>query len=199
MFSVCSSIHCFLQQNFAHFFSLHFPLINRPLNEEEVRTSAPQVISCNDMRREVTVNMNIASKQIDRTFTFDKVYAFTSSIVSFLFYLFLFSCSHPLLQVFGPQTQQQELYDQAIIPIVNEVLEGFNCTIFAYGQTGTGKTFTMEGNGRKTKVYVWMFFVWNLRMKSCTIFVTMVIYALLPWHYVHLCNVNYTHICSYDA
>ncbi len=30
-------------------------------------------------------------------------------------------------------------------PIVEEVLEGYNCTIFAYGQTGTGKTFTMEG------------------------------------------------------
>jgi kinesin family protein 11 len=26
------------------------------------------------------------------------------------------------------------------------MLKGFNCTIFAYGQTGTGKTFTMEGN-----------------------------------------------------
>lgn len=25
------------------------------------------------------------------------------------------------------------------------VLEGYNATIFAYGQTGTGKTFTMEG------------------------------------------------------
>ena len=24
-------------------------------------------------------------------------------------------------------------------------MKGFNCTIFAYGQTGTGKTFTMEG------------------------------------------------------
>ena len=32
----------------------------------------------------------------------------------------------------------------AIAPIVEEVLEGFNCTIFAYGQTGTGKTYTME-------------------------------------------------------
>ena len=26
-----------------------------------------------------------------------------------------------------------------------EVLDGFNCTVFAYGQTGTGKTYTMEG------------------------------------------------------
>jgi hypothetical protein len=28
---------------------------------------------------------------------------------------------------------------------LQEVLEGFNCTVFAYGQTGTGKTHTMEG------------------------------------------------------
>lgn len=30
-------------------------------------------------------------------------------------------------------------------PLVDEVLNGYNCTIFAYGTTGTGKTFTMEG------------------------------------------------------
>lgn len=29
---------------------------------------------------------------------------------------------------------------------MEEVLRGYNCTIFAYGQTGTGKTYTMEGN-----------------------------------------------------
>ena len=28
---------------------------------------------------------------------------------------------------------------------MENVLEGYNGTIFAYGQTGTGKTFTMEG------------------------------------------------------
>jgi len=38
------------------------------------------------------------------------------------------------------------LYDSAISPIVDEVLQGFNCTIFAYGQTGTGKTHTMTGD-----------------------------------------------------
>lgn len=52
-------------------------------------------------------------------------------------------------QVFGPASQQKDLYDQAISPIVFEVLEGYNCTIFAYGQTGTGKTYTMEGGARK--------------------------------------------------
>ena len=25
-----------------------------------------------------------------------------------------------------------------------QVMQGYNCTVFAYGQTGTGKTFTME-------------------------------------------------------
>jgi len=31
------------------------------------------------------------------------------------------------------------------IPIATSVLEGYNGTIFAYGQTGTGKTYTMQG------------------------------------------------------
>ena len=45
--------------------------------------------------------------------------------------------------VFGPDATQAEVYESAIEPIVLETLEGFNCTVFAYGQTGTGKTHTM--------------------------------------------------------
>lgn len=55
-----------------------------------------------------------------------------------------------LLQVFGPDSKQERVYMQAIVPIVQEVLDGFNCTIFAYGQTGTGKTYTMEGGPRNS-------------------------------------------------
>ncbi|XP_010259969.1 PREDICTED: kinesin-like protein KIN-5D [Nelumbo nucifera] len=97
----------------------------RPLSEDEMRVNTPVVISCNEHRREVSAIQNIANKQIDRTFAFDKV--------------------------FGPTSLQKDLYDQAVSPIVIEVLEGYNCTIFAYGQTGTGKTYTMEGGGRKSK------------------------------------------------
>jgi len=32
-----------------------------------------------------------------------------------------------------------------VSPLVTSVLDGYNLCIFAYGQTGTGKTFTMEG------------------------------------------------------
>ncbi|PFH35408.1 kinesin motor domain-containing protein [Besnoitia besnoiti] len=42
-------------------------------------------------------------------------------------------------------TSQQQLFEQHAQPLVDEVLQGFNCTIFAYGQTGTGKTVTVEG------------------------------------------------------
>ena len=53
--------------------------------------------------------------------------------------------------VFGPYATQAEVYESAIEPIVLETLEGFNCTVFAYGQTGTGKTHTMEGAGDEKK------------------------------------------------
>lgn len=48
--------------------------------------------------------------------------------------------------VFGLESKQMEVYNQAARPIVENVLEGYNGTIFAYGQTGTGKTYTMAGD-----------------------------------------------------
>lgn len=57
-----------------------------------------------------------------------------------------------IAKVFSSKTQQRRVYDDAISPIVSDVLEGFNCTVFAYGQTGTGKTYTMEGGMESVKV-----------------------------------------------
>lgn len=37
------------------------------------------------------------------------------------------------------------IFNQTARPILESVMQGYNGTIFAYGQTGTGKTFTMEG------------------------------------------------------
>ncbi|XP_014514881.1 kinesin-like protein KIN-5B [Vigna radiata var. radiata] len=94
----------------------------RPFSEDELRSNVPRVVTCSENKREVTVMHTLGNKQVDRVFTFDKV--------------------------FGPKAQQRSIYEQAIAPIVNEVLDGFNCTVFAYGQTGTGKTYTMEGGMR---------------------------------------------------
>ncbi|XP_015435263.1 PREDICTED: bipolar kinesin KRP-130-like [Dufourea novaeangliae] len=48
-------------------------------------------------------------------------------------------------RVFGSFSKQIEVYNAVACPLVEEVLAGYNCTVFAYGQTSTGKTFTMEG------------------------------------------------------
>jgi hypothetical protein len=44
---------------------------------------------------------------------------------------------------FGPRSTQEAVYTTVGAPIVADVLRGQNGTILAYGQTGTGKTYTM--------------------------------------------------------
>jgi hypothetical protein len=39
---------------------------------------------------------------------------------------------------------QSDIYDAVGHPIVEQVLAGYNGTIFAYGQTAAGKTYTVE-------------------------------------------------------
>lgn len=48
-------------------------------------------------------------------------------------------------QVFSPEAKQEDIYRAVVRPLIDQSLLGFNCTVFAYGQTGTGKTYTMEG------------------------------------------------------
>ena len=38
------------------------------------------------------------------------------------------------------------MYNATVAPSVNAVLQGYNATVFAYGQTGTGKTYTMQND-----------------------------------------------------
>ena len=47
--------------------------------------------------------------------------------------------------VFDENSTQQDVYDVAAKPILDQVLKGYNGTIFAYGQTASGKTYTMQG------------------------------------------------------
>lgn len=64
------------------------------------------------------VNVNDPSA-LPKTFTFDGVY-YTDSTT-------------------------EQIYNEIAYPLVEGVLEGYNGTVFAYGQTGCGKSFSMQG------------------------------------------------------
>lgn len=93
----------------------------RPMsNKEESSGNYAKVVEVYPNRGVVEIqNVSEASKENRKQFTYDAVY--------------------------GPGATQQSLYDEVVRPLVGSVLEGFNGCVFAYGQTGTGKTFTMEG------------------------------------------------------
>ena len=74
-----------------------------------------RVVTASSERKEVNVDTAVHRKR----FTFDKVY--------------------------DSDADQARLFDNAVAPVIDEVMQGFSCTVFAYGQTGTGKTYTMEG------------------------------------------------------
>uniref|UniRef100_A0A8R1IKC3 Kinesin motor domain-containing protein n=2 Tax=Caenorhabditis japonica TaxID=281687 RepID=A0A8R1IKC3_CAEJA len=57
----------------------------------------------------------------------------------------------PFYRVYDSHTTQTEIYDDLVSSQIKKVIAGFNCTVFAYGQTGTGKTFTMEGGRNDVK------------------------------------------------
>lgn len=93
---------------------LKFSNLFRPLNTREIETKESTVINCSPFGKEITFN-NPKANSGSKTFTFDAVY--------------------------GPNSTQTELFEQTVRPIVDEVLNGFNCTLFAYGQTGNNQLY----------------------------------------------------------
>lgn len=91
----------------------------RPLSEAEIKEGHQSIVSIDSNRGVIEIKNPKDLNEPPKTFTFDAIYNWNST--------------------------QSELYDETFRDLVNSVLNGFNGTIFAYGQTGTGKTFTMEG------------------------------------------------------
>ncbi|XP_076679124.1 kinesin-like protein 68D [Andrena cerasifolii] len=93
----------------------------RPMDEKEGTRGYMRVVDVFPSRGVVEIRHPRDDPSSDnvKVFTFDAVYDWNSS--------------------------QQDLYEETVRPLVSSVLDGFNGTIFAYGQTGTGKTYTMEG------------------------------------------------------
>jgi DNA replication protein DnaC len=53
--------------------------------------------------------------------------------------------SFAFTKVFGQEDTQEDVYEEAAFSLVENVIAGYNGTIFAYGQTASGKTYTIMG------------------------------------------------------
>lgn len=96
----------------------------RPPNKNEREGQHKLIVNVDESERKITVeNPNPEKSNLPptRDFTYDAT--------------------------FSPTCKQESVFEETALPIIESVLEGYNGTIFAYGQTGTGKTFTMEGGG----------------------------------------------------
>ncbi|XP_003443085.1 kinesin family member 3Cb [Oreochromis niloticus] len=92
----------------------------RPFSRREEIAGSENILEIDDKLGQITVrNPKAPPDEPMKVFTFDSVYGWNS--------------------------KQSDIYDDAVRPLVESVLQGFNGTIFAYGQTGTGKTHTMQG------------------------------------------------------
>uniref|UniRef100_A0AC35F123 Kinesin-like protein n=2 Tax=Panagrolaimus sp. PS1159 TaxID=55785 RepID=A0AC35F123_9BILA len=101
----------------------------RPLNDTERQRKNFQCVYPIDSERVLLVdpekfenNILRQNRQHERHFTFDAS--------------------------FGPQSTHEEVHVATTAPLVDFVVAGYNATVFAYGPTGSGKTYTMVGNDK---------------------------------------------------
>ena len=57
-------------------------------------------------------------------------------------------------RVFDESTSQQAVFESTALPLIDSVLGGINATVFAYGATGAGKTYTMIGSSSHPGIMV---------------------------------------------
>lgn len=93
----------------------------RPLNKREKSLKCENIVLINKAEKQIVLKNDKSGKV--KSFSFDHVY--------------------------DDDAQQEQVYNQIAFPLIESVFAGYNATIFAYGQTGCGKTWTMEGP-RKT-------------------------------------------------
>lgn len=52
-------------------------------------------------------------------------------------------------QVFETHTQNHQIFSSVVQPLIDSAMDGFNVTVLAYGQTASGKTYTMMGSQKE--------------------------------------------------
>ena len=91
----------------------------RPMNRREKEMECRQVLDVDSSTGQCSISNAKDRSAPPKTFTFDGAY--------------------------GGEATNEQLYLDIAFPLVEGVTEGYNGTVFAYGQTGGGKTFTMQG------------------------------------------------------
>ena len=92
----------------------------RPMSQRELKGNTLPVVTASTDKKEVTVIKGTGARTLRNTYAFDNVFTSFST--------------------------QKEVFDSTLAPVISDVLDGYESTVFAYGQTGTGKTHTMEGD-----------------------------------------------------
>jgi kinesin family member 11 len=88
----------------------------RPTTTEESRQSQSAALVCDTDNKSLTLSFGPPGKKTAKNYAFEKC--------------------------FDAQATQEDIFESVARPVVNEALAGYNCTIFAYGQTGiTNRTF----------------------------------------------------------
>ena len=94
----------------------------RPLSQKEINEQNEYVTNV-DMTNHTISLCNPTNVKEIKNFTFDYTY--------------------------GWKATQEQIFNETAKPILESVMQGYNGTIFAYGQTGTGKTYTKEGTDKE--------------------------------------------------
>eukprot|EP00741_Cyanophora_paradoxa_P003300 tig00000692_g3207.t1 len=99
----------------------------RPMNKKEMDRNCESVLTFDTSSGMCSLrNPKADAKEPPKTFSFDASY--------------------------DPNSTQGMVFKETAMPIVESTMEGYNGTIFAYGQTGTGKTHTMEGKDENAEM-----------------------------------------------
>jgi hypothetical protein len=83
----------------------------RPMNEKEQIQGTLPVVNASSVNNTITAVRGNGRKQQRSSFTFDNV--------------------------FSSYTTQEQVFEATLKPVIDDVLNGFESTVFAYGQTGT--------------------------------------------------------------
>ncbi|KAI8872182.1 kinesin-domain-containing protein [Ramicandelaber brevisporus] len=113
----------------------------RGRNEREIRENSPVVVVIpQGNSSESAYNMNSSSYSYNSRENTSTLFLRTHPMDKTMGKTYSFD------RVFGQDATQIEIHEEIVVPILEQVLSGYNCTIFCYGQTATGKTYTIQGD-----------------------------------------------------